>query len=120
MNLKQMVDEANRTIAETVRRMDSAFTTEEWQLMLITVTGDPRKPQPSQAEHQLKNSGLVVQREDGTWVKADTASGSANAHLSCLRGIVAPGQQKWDLSLNDVAAIRWALDRIEELSGEVE
>lgn len=38
-----------------------------------------------------------------------------NEHYARLRSMVDPKQQTWDLSPNDVAAIKWALDGIEEL-----
>jgi hypothetical protein len=34
-------------------------------------------------------------------------------HLERLRAMIAPGQQTWDLSPKDVAAIRWAVAEIE-------
>lgn len=33
--------------------------------------------------------------------------------LSRLRAMIAPDQQTWDLSPNDVAALTWAVNRIE-------
>ncbi len=35
-----------------------------------------------------------------------------NDHLTRLQAMTAPGQRTWDLSPNDVAAIRWAIDEI--------
>ena len=41
-----------------------------------------------------------------------------NEHEYRLEAMLAPGQQTWDLSDKDVAAIRWALARIAELEAE--
>lgn len=37
-----------------------------------------------------------------------------NEHEERLHAMLADGQQTWDLSPNDVAAIRWAVNRIDE------
>jgi hypothetical protein len=39
-------------------------------------------------------------------------------HLERLRAMCAPNQRTWDLSPNDVAAIRWAVERLESEDGE--
>ncbi len=40
-------------------------------------------------------------------------------HLERLRAMTAPDQKTWDLSPNDVAAIRWAIDEIAHLRGRL-
>lgn len=40
-------------------------------------------------------------------------------HLDRLKAMSDPGQQKWDLSPKDEAAIRWAIDEIDRLTSEL-
>lgn len=40
-------------------------------------------------------------------------------HAERLQAMVAPDQETWDLSPNDVAAIQWALDRIDDLENDL-
>jgi len=37
-----------------------------------------------------------------------------NEHMMRLRAMLAPQQQTWDLSPNDVAAIQWAVDEMSQ------
>lgn len=51
---------------------------------------------------------------DGCCDESNRSNISA-VHAERLQAMIAPLQGTWDLSPNDVAAIQWALDRIEEL-----